>query len=352
MYADTISTAGFSALPNHILLNPTISPDAKLAYALLRYFYRSDNGCYAKRETLSHYSNLSLFRLRNALNELRSMDLISIKSRGQGLPNLIHVLDTSTPDPPEPDLPSELMLKDEICCPDAPDVEEIAIPDVKNFDVSVEPLEENKLKNPSNILSTNPGNICESLSYERENEIINHFFQKKENRNGCKTELNHWRNTASMLLKDFSVDEIKDAITEFSEESRLFYWIGLKAPKFIYEQRHRKEQVVKLPVVASEPPEEPTPENQVHQTPPVARTAHDDTRYASETVRLLKAIRERVRPMSFSCWFKEAKILDIGDNSMILRVRTIENALRLEKEHFPLLQELTGKSDIEIVLST
>ena len=79
------------------MLDPEISPDAKLTYALLRYFCRSDAGCFAKRETLSHHANLSLFRLRNALNELKNSELITIKNRGQGLPDLIHVLDVSNP---------------------------------------------------------------------------------------------------------------------------------------------------------------------------------------------------------------------------------------------------------------
>jgi len=357
-FAATISTAGFSTLPNHILLNPTISPDAKLAYAVLRYYSRTDNGCFAKRETLSHYSNLSLFRLRNALNELKDLGLISIKNRGQGLPDLIHVLDKPTPDlpkpdlQPEPDLPSEPMLTDEICCPDAPDGDEIANPDMEKFDISVEHLEEDYINNnPIDHSLPRPGTSHESQSQEREREIINYFFQIKENRSACETELRHWRNTARMLLTEFSVEEVKEAIRRFADEARLFYYIGLKAPGYIHQERRRKEEVEKLPVPASKPPEEPMPENRVHQMPSTARTAHDETQFRSEAVRLLEAIRERVRPQSFHYWLENINIQDIGDDFIVFRVPTVENALVLEKEYLPLLQELTGKNDIRILLS-
>jgi len=347
----TSAPAGFSILPNHILLNPAISPEAKLIFALLKYFDRG-RGCFAKRETLSRFANLSLFRLRNALNELKNLDLIRIKSRGQGLPDLIHVLDFPTPDlQPEPELPYEPMLTDEISCPDEPIVEEIANPDMKNFDICLEPLEENKLKNPSNTLSTKPDNTHESQFQEREKEIINHFFQLKENRSASLTELHHWRNTAGMLLKDFSVKEVKEAIRRFADEARLFYYIGLKAPRYIHQQRERQRQVEKLPVVASKPPEEPLPENRVHQMTPGARTRRDDTQYTSETVRLLEAISARVRPQSFHYWFSNIQIQDIDDDYIVFRVPTVENALVLEKEFLTLLQELTGKNEIRIVLS-
>jgi len=359
-FSPTISTAGFSALPNQILLSATISPEAKVVYALIKYFDRG-RGCFAKRRTLSRFANLSLFRLRKALNELADLSLITITTRKRQT-DIIRLVqpDTASPSEPDdgrssPDSEAEDEVEDEV-----EDGVDKAEPFDSN-DLNLEEHIEDKNYKSSNPTLSKPGSTYESLNHsqsrERERDIINFFYQVKENRNACQTELRHWRNTARVLLEDFSVEEVTEAIRRFADEARLFYYIGLKAPGYIHQQRRRKEEEEKLPVVASKPLEEPVlerlPEGRFVQMIPGLgeRSSIDETQFTSETVRLLEAIRERVRPMSFSYWFEQVKIVDMGDNSMVLGVPTIENALRLEKEYLPLLREATRKNEIRIVIS-
>ena len=89
--AATISTPGFVLIFNDIILDPTLSAEAKATFGVLTYFDRG-RGCFCKKETLARFTKLSLFRLRKALRDLKDRGQITIQPREMGMTDLIRVV--------------------------------------------------------------------------------------------------------------------------------------------------------------------------------------------------------------------------------------------------------------------
>ena len=86
---------GFVALPKFILQNPSLTPEAIVVYCQLLHFDRgSGRGCFAKRETISKFSNLSLHKVRNAIKVLEDNGIIEVVRRRNSLTDVIRI----TPD--------------------------------------------------------------------------------------------------------------------------------------------------------------------------------------------------------------------------------------------------------------
>lgn len=86
---------GFVALPKFILQHPDLTPEAIVLYANLCHFDRgSGRGCFAKRETLSRFTNMSLHKIRNAIKVLEDNGIISVVRRRNSLTDVIKI----TPD--------------------------------------------------------------------------------------------------------------------------------------------------------------------------------------------------------------------------------------------------------------
>ena len=81
---------GFTQIPNAIMLNENISPNAKITYATLLFFDRG-RGCWASKDFLSKRIGLSKHLIRKALTELVEHKLIHIIKRHHGLTDMIRV---------------------------------------------------------------------------------------------------------------------------------------------------------------------------------------------------------------------------------------------------------------------
>lgn len=89
------TSSGFVALPKFILQNPALTPEAIVIYCQLLHFDRQNgNGCFAKRETIAKFSNLSLHKVRKAIKVLEDNGIISVLRRHNSLTDVIRI----TPD--------------------------------------------------------------------------------------------------------------------------------------------------------------------------------------------------------------------------------------------------------------
>ena len=84
---------GFVALPKLILQNPNLTPDSIILYCHLLHFDRngSNQGCIARRSTLSRFSNLSLHRIRKGISNLEDEGIITVVRRRNGLSDRIRI---------------------------------------------------------------------------------------------------------------------------------------------------------------------------------------------------------------------------------------------------------------------
>lgn len=90
-----MSLKGFTSCPNQILFDSSISINARLLFTQLNYWDRGNgSGCFARRDTISRMTGLSLYNLRNAIRELAEHNLITIKRRGQGKTDVIQVVNS------------------------------------------------------------------------------------------------------------------------------------------------------------------------------------------------------------------------------------------------------------------
>lgn len=86
--ADILTARGFTQVPNHILESAVLSPGAKLAYAmLLKYAWQHDY-CFPGQARLAKDMGVTDRSVRTYLQELEANDVVSIKRRGFGRPNL------------------------------------------------------------------------------------------------------------------------------------------------------------------------------------------------------------------------------------------------------------------------
>jgi len=86
--ADVLSAKGFTQVPNHVLVSASISPGAKLTYAmLLKYAWQNDY-CFPGQERLAKDMGVTDRSVRTYLQELEAEHFVTIKQRGLGKPNL------------------------------------------------------------------------------------------------------------------------------------------------------------------------------------------------------------------------------------------------------------------------
>src|SRR5436853_5926748 len=86
--ADVLTAKGFTQVPNHVLISATLSPGAKLTYAmLLKYAWQNDY-CFPGQERLAKDMGVTDRSVRTYLHELERERFIGIKQRGLGRPNL------------------------------------------------------------------------------------------------------------------------------------------------------------------------------------------------------------------------------------------------------------------------
>ena len=76
--APSVDIAGFVPIPNHILLNPDLSPETKLVYEIIRYHDRG-RGCFAARETMAQEVGLSPYHIRKGICELVDHEINAMK---------------------------------------------------------------------------------------------------------------------------------------------------------------------------------------------------------------------------------------------------------------------------------
>ena len=89
--ADIATQRGWTGVPNFILESKEISAGAKLTYAMLLKYAREVDECFPGQKRLAEDMGNGERSVRRWLHELEDVDLISIKQRGQGRPNLYTV---------------------------------------------------------------------------------------------------------------------------------------------------------------------------------------------------------------------------------------------------------------------
>ena len=86
--ADRLSAQGFTQVPNHILRNNTLSPGAKLAYAMLLSYAWQNDFCFPGQDRLGQDMGVTRQTANAYIQELSKRDFIRITRRGQGRSNL------------------------------------------------------------------------------------------------------------------------------------------------------------------------------------------------------------------------------------------------------------------------
>lgn len=86
--ADALSQGGFTQVPNAVLESDSISPGAKLAYAMLLKYAWQNDFCFPGQDRLAKDMGVSLRSTNSYIQELEKKAFINITRRGQGRPNL------------------------------------------------------------------------------------------------------------------------------------------------------------------------------------------------------------------------------------------------------------------------
>ena len=91
--ADIATLRGWTGVPNFILESKEISVGAKLTYATLLKYARELDECFPGQSRLAKDMGCGQRSVVRYISELENVDLINIKRRGQGRPNLytIHI---------------------------------------------------------------------------------------------------------------------------------------------------------------------------------------------------------------------------------------------------------------------
>ena len=89
--ADIATQRGWTGVPNFILESKEISVGAKLIYAMLLKYAREMDECFPGQQRLAKDIGASERSIRSWLKELEKVNLVTIKQRGQGRPNLYTV---------------------------------------------------------------------------------------------------------------------------------------------------------------------------------------------------------------------------------------------------------------------
>ena len=89
--ADIATQRGWTGVPNFILESKQISIGAKLTCAMLLKYSREMDECFPGQERLAKDMGASSRSVRTWLKELSLVELIDVRHRGQGKPNLYTV---------------------------------------------------------------------------------------------------------------------------------------------------------------------------------------------------------------------------------------------------------------------
>lgn len=85
---DAFSVSGFTQVPNAILRSSSLTPAAKMTYAMLLSYAWQNDYCFPGQERLAKDIGVSDRSVRTYLKELEEKGLLTIKQQGQGRPNL------------------------------------------------------------------------------------------------------------------------------------------------------------------------------------------------------------------------------------------------------------------------
>jgi len=363
--APSISTAGFTILPNSILLDPSLSIEAKSTLGLLRFFDRGyGKGCFCKKETLCHYLRLSPYRLRKALDELVKLGLITIQRRGQGQTDVIFVAyeeERETPGPQplqfedfedeieeEPVHVGEELDEVDRCepgekCADL-EVKPVEIQTCNDFTHKEQSVQENLDKNHT---TTQPESIKppSNATKDKCEELIIFFYATKEHRQPTRNELKNWASTARRLLSEFTLPELKEA-TKYAidQGARLFYFVALTGPDFILKRRQQREAEINREREAERGREQEEAKRRKFE-----ELRKSSATYEKLTQDLLGNLSQRLRPQSVNVWFKDTFVIEATNDSLTLAVGSSYIADFISEKYKALLQEITGKSDIQFI---
>lgn len=86
---------GFAQIPNTILRSSDLSANGKILYALLLSYAWRDKECFPGQDRLADNMGLKKLSVVRVLKELQSKKLIEIERRGQGKPNIYHIVKLS-----------------------------------------------------------------------------------------------------------------------------------------------------------------------------------------------------------------------------------------------------------------
>lgn len=396
----TIKIAGFAPIPLYILLDPHLSPEAKLTYLIIRHHDRG-HGCFACRETLAIEIGLSPYHIRKGICELLDRGIITLEKRHMGLTDLIRLVDhdwglpsnvpadeLTEPEfviPPEPEFPEDPRLpvqpveievdfakepaEVEIEPVEEPIVVEAAEEPAEDTDKPVEPGRENVSDRSSNDLnykydafkddvskhihtpSTKLGRKEETDQTNQEREwekLVRSFYQVKEGRTPTRNELLNWKPTATRLLSEFTLSELISA-TQYAiaKGARLFYYVALVGPAYILQQRQQKQEDVERQKHASKALSEER--QRQHQLEALRSSARE---YEAQRQELLTDLEERMRPQTFRVWFKDAFVTNITEDSLTLAVPSQGAVDWISKSYAALLQEVSGKTNIRLIAAS
>ena len=331
--AAALPTTGFTIQPNSILLNPSISVEAKSAFNLLKYFDRGHGrGYFAKKETLAHYLSLSPYRLRKALTELVQLSLIEIERRGQGHTDVIRVLQRED-DPPvtidEMGVAEEEGIAEEM---ETLEVNSVEIQTSTELTPKEDLLELNKTKHTT----TKPPEKPKTRECFK---LITHFYRLKEDRSPTQNELTNWNPTARRLLDEFTFDELIEA-TEYAvdQEAKLFYYVALVGPDFIVKKRKEKDLDAERLKHASDAIEAQNEKERQWQS-----IKENSRVYEGLTKDLLDKLSAKLKPQSFNSFFKDTFISAADQDSITLIAASGFTAHWICEHYLELLRGAVGK---------
>jgi hypothetical protein len=85
---DPVSAGGFTQLPNLVLRDPDLSPQAKLAYSLLLSYAWYNNSVFPGQGTMADHAGVNQPAVSKWMQELKDKGWLEIKRRGQGKTNI------------------------------------------------------------------------------------------------------------------------------------------------------------------------------------------------------------------------------------------------------------------------
>ena len=84
--------AGFTQIPNAVLLEPVLSPEARVLFAILAHHSRRGRDPWPAQSSLAHQLRRSVRMVREYRRELEALELLATQRRGLGQSNLYTLL--------------------------------------------------------------------------------------------------------------------------------------------------------------------------------------------------------------------------------------------------------------------